>query len=173
MDANHDARGDEMIPRVFCLLIFLGLSACASAKRDAPAFNPWYPATTDNGDTLLAVFEGRIPCVEPELAGCDKIKVALALYRHGTSETPTSYKLARVYVAANPEGARMTVGGAVSVSRGTKLDPSATVYRLDENAPLEFQAYWVIGQDILFILDKDLNPRVGTASWSYVLNRIY
>jgi hypothetical protein len=162
-----------MISRAFYLLVLVCVPACASAPLDSRVPDPWYPASRENGDSLFAVFEGRIPCVEPKLAGCDKIKVALALYRDGQSETPTSFTLARVYVAASPEGARIVVGGQMSVSRGTKLDPGATVYRLDANAPPEFQSYWAIGQNILFILDKDLNPRVGTASWSYVLNRIF
>ena len=114
---------------------------------------------------------GRIPCEDSEQIGCDKIKVALVLYQGSKSKTPTTYKLARVYVATSPEGNRVVVDGALTVTQGTKLDPNATVYRLDANVPREFRAYWFIGENILFILDKELSPKVGTAGWSYVLNR--
>jgi hypothetical protein len=144
-----------------------------SQQRQSTFPEPWYPSANENGDPIFAVFEGRIPCTGPELIGCDKIKVALVLYQNSQSKTPTTFKLARVYVATSPEGRRLVVDGTLTVTHGTKLDPNATVYLLDASAPREFQAYWSIGQDILFILDGDLNPRVGTAGWSYVLNRTH
>jgi len=58
-----------------------------------------------------------------------------------------------------------------AIGRGTKLDPNAAIVSLDEQVPPEFRVYWVVDEDILFLLDQDLSPKVGTASWSYVLNR--
>lgn len=135
------------------------------------AFEPWYPATNENGDPVDGVFEGRVPCTEPGLVDCEKVKVALALYRDRRSKALTTYRLARVYVATSPEGSQSIVAGAAMTARGTKLDPNATVIRLDEKAPREFREYWVVDENILFLLNQDLGPRVGTASWSYVLNR--
>lgn len=152
-------------------LLLIGLSGCMSLHDKPAAFEPWYPSTNENGDALFAVFEGRIPCTDPDRVGCGAVKVALVVYRNATSAVPTSYKLARVYVAESPEGQRMVVDGRLHMVRGTNLDPDAAVYRLDSHAPPGFQLYWLIGPDILFMLDADLNPRVGTAGWSYVLNR--
>jgi hypothetical protein len=162
-----------MTARIVRVLLLLTLSGCMYQQRHSTIPEPWYPSANENGDPIFAVFEGRIPCTDPELIGCDKIKVALVLYQDSHSKIPTTYKLARVYVATSPEGSRVVVDGALTVTHGTKLDPNATVYRLDASAPREFQAYWSIGQNILFILDNDLNPRVGTAGWSYVLNRTH
>jgi NlpE N-terminal domain len=154
------------------MLLVVAVAGCESQPGISTVSEPWYPSTNERGDPILAVFEGRVPCADPEYVKCEKIKVALVLYHEGTSRKPTTYKLARVYVAASPEGSRVVVDGAWTITKGTKLDPAAPVYKLDASAPQEFRSYWVIDRDILFILDEDLSPRVGTASWSYVLNRI-
>ena len=162
-----------MTARIIRVLLLVTLSGCMYQQRYPTIPEPWYPSANENGDPIFAVFEGRIPCTDPEQIGCEKIKIALVLYHGSKSKAPTTYKLARVYVATSPEGSRVVVDGALTVTHGTKLDPNATVYRLDASAPREFQAYWAIDQNILFILDKDLNPKVGTAGWSYVLNRTH
>jgi hypothetical protein len=154
-----------MRSQAIAALVSLTLAACSALQGPPAAPEPWYPATSENGDPVFAVFESRIPC-----ADCERITVALVLYRDRQTQAPTMYKLARVYVAKSPED-RIVSGGTWSVARGTKLDPRATVYQLDSNAPREFQFYWAIGQDILFILDPALSPKVGTAGYGYALNR--
>lgn len=103
------------IVRIFLLLI---LSGCMSQQRQSTLLEPWYPPTNENGDPIFAVFEGRIPCTDPKLIGCNKIKVALVLYRNRQSKTPTTYKLARVYVATSPEGGRVIVDGTLTRNTG-------------------------------------------------------
>jgi NlpE N-terminal domain len=157
--------------RTFAALWLTILAGCASQQGPLVDSVPWYPSANEQGDPIFAVFEGRIPCAGRQPAGCNKIKVGLAIYRDSRSRTLTSYKLTRVYVAETEEGHRVLESGTMQIARGIKLDSTATVYRLDENVPEEFSAYWAIGTDILFILDSDLSPRAGTAGWSYVLNR--
>lgn len=157
-----------------CTSLPLVLSICLSAcGRESPSIDPWYPAVNKNGDLVSAVFEGRMPCAEPSLPDCDKVKVALALYQDNKSNAPTAYQLRVVYVGASSEGRLLEAGGSVVTTKGTKLDPNSTVLQLDEKAPPEFQTYWVIGDDILFLLDAQRKPKVGTASFSYVLNRAH
>lgn len=153
------------------ILSLCAFSGCTQEQPKTTALPPWYPETNEAGDPVFAVFEGRVPCADPARVGCEKIKVALAVYHDGKSKALTTYKLARIYVATSPEGSREIVDGKLSVSRGTKLHEGETTYQLDDNAPKEFQNYWLIGDDILFLLDESLKPRVGTAGWSYVLNR--
>jgi hypothetical protein len=139
--------------------------ACLAACSPAPtAIEPWYQATNAGGDPLFAVFESRIPC-----ADCQTIKFALVLYRDRASGAPSTYRLARVHVGKGDE--RTVSEGTWRMARGTKLDPQALVYQLDANAPVEFRAFWAIGRDLLFILDRDLQPRLGTAGYGYALNR--
>lgn len=159
-----------MVARFVAALVCFALSACAAPGRAPAVFSPWYPPTSANGDPVFAVYEGRIPCHEAALAGCQTIKVALVLYRQSASATPITYQLARVYVAAGPEG-RQVVAGAATVARGTPLDANARVYVLDTNSPREFRRYWAIGDDLLLLLDESGGPKVGTASWSYTLSR--
>lgn len=160
-----------MIARMVGALLMISLSACMHQQRSPIAIEPWYPTTNENGDPVAGVFEGRVPCIEPGFVNCEKIKVALALYRDRRSGALTTYRLARVYVATRPEGSLLIATGAAMTARGTKLDPNATVIRLDEKAPEAFRAYWVVDENILFLLNQDFGPKVGTASWSYVLNR--
>lgn len=161
----------KVITQLVGMLLLTSLAACVCQQRGPVAVDPWYPQITEKGDRVAGVFEGRIPCTEPSLVNCEKVKVALALYRDARSNALTSYQLARVYVATNPEGSQLIVTGAAGTARGTKLDPNATVIWLDEKAPREFRAYWAIDENVLFMLNQDLSPKVGTASWSYVLNR--
>ena len=149
---------------IFLAPILIIMSGCAYFKKATTTFEPWYPVVNKNGDPVFAVFESRIPCAE-----CEKIKFALALYRNRETKAPTMYKMARVYVAKGND--RTVNEGTWTITRGTKLDPQAVVYQLDSNAPREFRSYWAIGQDILFILDQDMNPRVGDAGYGYALNK--
>jgi hypothetical protein len=160
-----------VIARIIAAILMIGLSGCVHPQRSRAAVEPWYPTTHENGDPLAGVFEGRVPCEEPGFVDCEKVKVALALYRNKRSGALTGYRLARVYVATSPEGSLLIVAGAAKTARGTRLDPNSTVIRLDEKAPPAFREYWQVNEDILFLLDQELGPKVGTASWSYVLNR--
>ena len=160
-----------MTQRIAILAMLVVASACAHRPPSPSTLEPWYPEVNAAGDPIAGVFEGRVPCAEPGLVDCEKIKIALALYRDPRTHALTTYRLARVYVAADPEGSRSISVGAATAGRGTKLDPNAAIVRLDEQAPPEFRAYWVVDENILFVLNEDLGPRVGTASWSYVLNR--
>lgn len=160
-----------MIARIVGALLMVSLPACMLQQHSPTVVDPWYPTANENGDPVAGVFEGRVPCAKPGFANCEKVKVALALYRDSRSNALTSYRLACVYVAAGPEGSQLIVAGAAMTTRGTKLDPNATVIWLDEKAPQELRAYWVVDENILFLLNQDFSPKVGTASWSYVLNR--
>lgn len=155
---------------IFWAPILIMLSGCGYFVSSPTTFEPWYPAVNENGDPVFAVFEGRTPCVgQMAIPDCNKIKVGLALYQNAQTQLPTTYLLARVGVGTGND--RITNAGTLTITHGTALDPQASVYQLDSNAPQEFRSYWAIGQDILFILDQDMAPRVGDAAYSYVLNR--
>ncbi len=133
---------------------------------DPITFPSWYPLTNDQGDAAFADFENHTPC---DVDQCDRLKFGIVLYRDASGE-PTTYLMSRVHVAVSDE--RTVNAGTWSIATGTALDPDATVYLLDSGAPPEFDAFWAIGDDILFILDDDLMPRVGDAAYGYSLNRI-
>ena len=151
---------------IIFITVLMILSGCSYARETPEPIEPWYPAFNENGDPVFAVFESRIPC-----ADCEKIKFSLVLYRDPENNVPTTYKMARVYVAKGDD--RIINEGNWSITNGTQLDLQAVVYQLDANAPQEFQSFWAIGEDILFILDQEMNPRVGDAGYGYALNRTH
>jgi hypothetical protein len=77
--------------------------------------------------------------------------------------------MARIYVGKNND--RLTNLGKIVVKQGTSLDSMHIVYYLSAGAPKEYQIFWKVTKDILFILDDDLTPRVGDAGQGYALNR--
>jgi hypothetical protein len=107
----------------FTFLIFL----FSCEKEDSEPLPQWYPETNENGDSVLGVFENKLPCSD-----CEKIKFALVLYKKNQSELPTTYTMARVYVSKNDD--RLMNSGDVSIILGTSLDSLETVYQLDSNA---------------------------------------
>jgi hypothetical protein len=161
----NEKEANWMGKAALCLSFLMILSGCwFPAGAPAPAaIDPWYPQSNENGDPVFAVFECRLPCDD-----CEKIKFGLALYRDRETRAPTTYMMTRVYVGDGDD--RLIDEGTWTIVRGTGLDPQAVIYRLDSNAPREFRSYWAIGQDILFILDQELIPRVGNAGYGYVLN---
>ena len=145
---------------IFLMSVLFIMSGCSNSVNTPATFEPWYPPVNENGDSIFAVFESRIPCGD-----CQTIKIGLVLYWDRETKEPTTYQMSRVYVG---KGNGRTVNeGVWTITHGTKLDPQAVVYQLDSSAPQEFQSYWAIGQDILFILDPEMNPRVGDAGYGY------
>src|SRR4051812_11326464 len=56
--------------------------------------------------------------------------------------------------------------GTCAVSKGTKSNPEATVYELSGGP-----SFLQVTRDILQILNPDRSLMIGTAGWSYTLNR--
>lgn len=170
-----EARDREALQTMRPVLIvaMLMLAACGAREEpDAAAPAPWYPSANADGDPLMAVYESRVPCLDEQgraTPGCEKVKVALVLYRDAASGAPTTYLLGRVYVG--DDSGRIETAGRWSIGAGTALDPAARVYELDASAPADFRSYWVVSDDILFILDRDRHPRLGDAGYGYALNR--
>lgn len=157
--------------RPVLIAAMLILSACG-AREERGAAAPWYPSANADGDPVMAVYESRVPCLDEQARatpGCEKVKVALVLYRDAAVGAPTTYLLGRVYVG--DVSGRIETAGRWSIGAGTALDADARVYELDAAAPAEFRSYWAVSEDILFILDRDRRPRVGDAGYGYALNR--
>ncbi len=134
--------------------------------RKAPvSFDPPYPEVNTSGDPILAVFEGRIPCL---VANCEKLKVQLVLYQNQKTKAPITYWLGLVGAQGND---RVVTQGTWTIRNGVKGYPEAVVYELDSNTSLDFRYYWSVNENILLILDQDMNPKVGNAAWGYMLSR--
>lgn len=150
-------------PALLAIMLTLVFSGADCKKDETPG--PWYPITNENGEPVFGVFESRIPCPD-----CERMKFGLVIYKDAQTNMATSYFMSRIFVGKGNE--RTTNKGQLTTEAGTQLDSLAIVYQLDSNAPEEFKLFWKISEDILFILDKNLMPRVGDAGYGYVLNRV-
>jgi hypothetical protein len=77
--------------------------------------------------------------------------------------------LARVYVG--DDSGRIVDAGTWTIGKGIAADTRAQVYELDLNAPVDFRSYWVLSDDVIFVVDQDRRPRLGDAGSGYALNR--
>lgn len=150
--------------------VLFAIGAAGSASAQEP--HRWYPQTTGEGDAVRSVFQSRFPCLDEAartLPRCERLKFALALYHDPDTGRPTRYVMARVYVGNDDE--RVIDSGRWSIVPGTSTDDEAQVIQLDESAPADFRLFWIISDDVIFLLDRDRKPRVGDAGYGYALNR--
>lgn len=145
-------------------LVFAGFFLLRPAG--SPPVEPLFPAQDDTGLARVAVYEGRLPC---DLPGCDKVKVAIAVYG-ANGQQPTRYLLARVRVDGSDT--RDLFSGSLSLTSGIQGYPEGQVWTLDAAAPADYARLWPVTPDILLILDENLTPRPGNASWGRMLSRI-
>ena len=139
---------------------------------DTPqTFGPWYPLTNQAGARASADFENHVPCTidAPPVADCQRVKLGIVFY--GTVTAPSTYLISIVRVGTG-DNTRETHEGTWTVTRGTALDPKATVYQLDTSAPAHLRTFWPVGSEILYLLDKTRMPRPGSAAYGYALTNI-
>lgn len=121
----------------------------------------------------MGTFEGRPPCLEiakqlniPISSDCIKLKWRLTLYHDAKTHQPTNYTLEGSFFR---EKVRK---GNWAIVQTTKPHAGATVYQLDPGKPGQ-SFYFLKGDDnVLFILDENMNFRVGNSDFSYTLNRV-
>jgi hypothetical protein len=149
--------------RILAPLLLAASSACGGPGHAGPAL----PIPDD--EVLAGVFEGRVPCDAP----CEKLKVRVILRHDAARQSPSTASIEWIAVPRpehDDDAVRRVWQGRWETAIGTRRDPDAVVYRL-RGAPDGFAAYQVIGSKVLVMLDGDLEPRVGTAAWSFTLSR--
>lgn len=125
-----------------------------------------------SGPSVYGVFEGRSPCqaiarelqlpVDPD---CAKVKWRVTLYQDPATRAPTTYK---VEGSLYRSGAR---AGSWTVAQGSRAGAGNVVYQL-ASTPAEPALLLAKGDDnVLFLLDRNLDPLIGRDDFSYTLNR--
>jgi hypothetical protein len=132
------------------------------------------------GSTTYAFFEGKVPC-----ATCEKVKIGLTLHQDAVSEAPTTFVLERIFVADG--NTRHATLGTWTLEEGPPWFAEGTVLRLGdpidppavlpeetaiEAAPAELTTWLMLRDRLLLLLDDELEPRVGNASYSWTLSRM-
>lgn len=160
-------------------LVLMTCSAiCGTSQLTAALQSPVAVPSTNSqpkipvGPHVLGVFEGRTPCQElarqlnvPTVLECIKIKWRLILYRDPVTHAPTTYSLSG-FVYRNPDQT-----GKWSIITGHKTNPKAVVYQLQAKDGRGFLSFLKGDDNILFFLDSEGNPMVGSIYFSYTLNR--
>ena len=156
------------------LLLFLATNSCSQPN-------------SPGGSSVLGTFVASTPCSNgtrplpgiPVKADCQLIKWNLTLYQDELKKTPTTYKLYCLY--GLPEqgttgliggGKKIEMEGKWTIIKGTRSNPNAIVYRLIDNKTTKTISFLHLGPDLLHLLDSDQRLMIGSAAWSYTLNRI-
>ena len=58
------------------------------------------------------------------------------------------------------------------IIKGTKADSNAIVYRLNDDNTNKTISFLKLNANLLHLLDSDQRLMIGSAAWSYTLNRI-
>ena len=137
--------------------------------------------------SVLGIFVASTPCTKgtKPLPGislnedCELIKWNLTLYQVESKKTPTKYKLHCVYGLAKQGttgfiggGKKVELEGNWTIAKGTGSNPNAIIYRLNDNKTNKSISFLKLNDDILHLLDSDQHLMIGSAAWSYTLNRI-
>lgn len=127
-----------------------------------------------NDQSPQVVYEGRTPCKEiaaehPEMKAtqyCFKLKWQLILYRDSLTLQPTTCFIRNIV----NNGPRNTIG-KWQIVKGTDDNPDIEIYKIEvEN--LAEPHFLLAGDDnVLFFLDKNMNPIIGNENFSFTLNR--
>ena len=124
------------------------------------------------GSSVFAVFEGRTPCAGisraigiPENPACLKVKWRLTLYQNPQSSAPATYKIESTLHRQQPGE------GSWRIVRGLASDPNAVVYQLDATRTEGAIHLLRADDNILYFLNSQKQPLIGTVDFSYTLNR--
>jgi NlpE N-terminal domain len=132
----------------------------------------------DSDSATVGIFEGRTPCNSAltemndiSTEGCQIIKCQLTLFQDVKTHSPTTFQLLTIYVGKGDN--KYTNTGKWVVTKGTRYDPEAIVYKLDTNSekPHKIVSLLKADNNILFFLNKDGEIMVGNNYSSYTLNR--
>jgi NlpE N-terminal domain len=149
--------------RTAWLVLGAVLAASGCAADDVPP--PWPPPEAIPEGTMVGMFEGKFPCAD----GCEKVKTALLLLQDPVSRAPTRYLQRQIGVGQGNSADDTT--GVWRLRQGTKTDADATVCELQPDGGRPLIHYLKVDDNILLLLDEQLRPRVGNASYSFTLSR--
>jgi len=142
---------------------------------------------TPGRSTVRGIFVASTPCSNgtrplpdiPVNADCELVKWDLTLYQDESKKTPTTYKLHCLY--GLPEqgttgfiggGKKIEMEGKWTIIKGTGSNHYAIVYQLIDHKTTKTISFLNLGDDLLHLLDSDQRLMIGSAAWSYTLNRI-
>ena len=155
-------------------LLFLVVANSCSQKKDP------------ENRSVFGSFVASTPCTEgtkplpgiPGNADCELIKWNLTLYQDHSNKTPTTYTLHCVY-GLPKQGTTGFIGGGTklellgnwTIVKGMASNPNAEVYRLTDNKTNKTISFLKLNDNLLHLLDSAQHLMIGSAAWSYTLNK--
>jgi hypothetical protein len=172
------------------LIVGLDLGRTQPANAAESSRSTLIPQTAvsseQRGEPVLGVFEGATPCSPanpplPQIPGnaeCEQMKWKLTLNQDPATGNPTTYQLLTSY-GLPQQGTRDLRGGGTPLNlegkwttlRGIKANANAVVYQLNPDNPQEAISFIRMDDNVLHLLTQDKSLMVGSAAWSYTLNR--
>jgi hypothetical protein len=137
--------------------------------------------------SLLGVYVASTPCSQgtrplPGMSvntDCEFIKWKLTLYQDASAKSPTTYTLQYLYGLSKPGttgfiegGKKGDMEGTWTISKGMGPDSHAIVYQLNDQKTGKTISLVRLNDHLLHLLDSDHHLMIGSAAWSYTLNRI-
>jgi hypothetical protein len=113
----------------------------------------------------------------PQQTKCDFVKWNLTLNCDKTLNPSTfrlncTYGLGKQGTRGFTEGAEtIELKGNLTIDKANNLNPVATVYRLTADNSAVILYFLKAGENLLHLLDRDRRPMIGSAAWSFTLNR--
>jgi len=142
--------------------------------------------TSGENPSVSGVFVASTPCSQgtrplpgmPVNADCKLIEWKLVLYQDEVKKTPARYKLRCIYGLPEQGTTGLVGGGKIielegqwTIVKGTASKPRAIIYQLHDPETDQTISFLKLSDDLLHLLDSDLNLMIGSAAWSYTLNR--
>ncbi|HEX6431885.1 MAG TPA: hypothetical protein VF008_29540 [Niastella sp.] len=156
------------------LLFFVVMNSCSQQN-------------TPGASSILGVFVASTPCSNgtrplPGIAvntDCEFIKWKLTLYQDEVTKSPTTYKLHALYGLPKQGttgfiggGKKIDMEGKWTIVNSTASDRHAILYQLHDMESNKTISFLKLNDNLLHLLDSEQHLMIGSAAWSYTLNRI-
>ncbi|KAA2240274.1 copper resistance protein NlpE [Chitinophaga agrisoli] len=136
--------------------------------------------------SVLGTFAASTPCSQgtrplPGMAAntdCEFIKWELTLYQDEHTKAPTTYQLHATYGLSKPGTTGFIDGGNKIDMQGNWMitrsapDSNQIIYQLRDSKTNKTISFLKLSDDLLHLLDSNQHLMIGSAAWSYTLNRI-
>jgi len=165
----------KQLPFVFtAFLVFFIVTTSCSQKNSG------------RSSSLVGVFVGSTPCSQgtrpvPGISmntDCELIKWNLTLFQDQTNNTAATYKLHCTYGLPQQGttgflhgGKQVDLEGKWTIDKGTAPNSRTIIYRLHDQTNKTI-SFLKLNDNLLHLLDNDGRLMIGSAAWSYTLNKI-
>lgn len=188
MTARHVVAVSGMAAIAIITIVTVVLLNSPHTPSNPPESGP-RDIASDNRSGLFGVFEGVTPCDTvprplpdiPAAADCDHMTWELTLHQSPDQQAgeAATYVLNGRYGRSQPNTPAGHVGGGTEVTRtgsweiirGADGKPDAMIYQLNWDDAGSTIFFIKINDNLLHLLDRNKQLRIGHGGWSYTLNR--